>query len=209
MKKILVTGFLPFNGRDINPSEKIVEMLTAPKNAELVKYILPVEYKRSGEILTEIVDKENPDVLVSIGQAGNNPYVAVERVAVNLDNSLASDGVHSLADQAGYAPVDEPVSENGPAAYFSTLPVWELVRAASEKTGVPVRASYSAGTFICNHVMYTGCSLAEKRKNMISGFIHVPFLPEQLGGKKEDNRKYSMPFEDMLSVIQTVICELA
>lgn len=203
MKKILLTGFEAFNGRDINPSEMIVERIVAPEGVELVKTILPVEYAKTTEILTKLVEKENPDVILSLGQAGNVPHIGVERVAVNLNNGKASDGKAVLPDSSGDAAVDRPIIEGGESAYFSTLPVWEMVEAVNAK-GIPCRASYSAGTYVCNHVMYIGAYLASGWENMISGFVHVPFLPEQLAGEKVEGR-YSMELADMVTAVQTII----
>lgn len=201
--KIAVTGFLPFNGRDINPSQLIVEKLTAPQNCTLVKRILSVEYKKSSEELYAFLDEEKPDVLLSIGQAGNSPYLSVERVAINLDNAKTSDGKALFADQSGATPVDEKIDENGPTAYFASLPVWDIINAINEKE-VMAKASYSAGTFICNHIMYEGLRYAEACKNMKSGFIHVPFLPEQLKGNTKPGC-YEMPLEKMVAGIQIAL----
>lgn len=228
--KIAVTGFLPFNGREVNPSQLIVEQLASNGRFELVKKILPVEYKASTVELMEFLEREKPDVLLSIGQAGNAPHIAVERVAINLDNARTSDGKSLFNDQAGEAPVDEPVRNDGPEAYFATLPVWDIIAAINDK-GIPARASYSAGTFICNHVMYEGLHYAAKHGNsgatakrsnsgslakqngfsveancagMTAGFIHVPFLPEQI----KDNPRpgtFSMELKDMVTAVQTAL----
>lgn len=201
--KIAVTGFLPFNGRDVNPAQLIVEQLKAPEGCTLVKKILSVEYDKSREELLDFLESEDPDILLSVGQAGNTPYIAVERVAINLDNTKTSDGKSLFPDQAGTTPVDEPIIKNGPNAYFSSLPVWDIVEAIN-KAGVPARASYSAGTFICNHVMYLGLDHASKNPGVVSGFIHVPFLPEQLEGNTTPGR-YSMELSDMVTGVQTTI----
>ena len=128
--------------------------------------------------MEEIVKKESPDIILSLGQAGNSPYIHVERVAINMDNGMYSDGTAVLADSAGVEKVDSVIFPEGENAYFSTLPVWDLIRKVNE-AGIGCRASYSAGTYVCNHVMYVGAYLASKSGNMISGFVHVPFLPEQ------------------------------
>lgn len=208
MKKILVTGFEPFNGRDMNPSEQIVKCLTAPMDTVLVKRILPVEFLESGRILTETVRKESPDVILSIGQAGNAPDIAIEQVAVNIDSSLSADGRMKLPDQSGYAPVDKQILSDAPDAYFSTFPIRKLVTILRENE-IPSRASFSAGTYVCNHVMYIGCHLAAQNKNLISGFVHVPFLPEQLAGESDVSGKYSMPLSQAQKGLQIIVNELA
>lgn len=145
---------------------------------------------------------------MSLGQAGNSPYIHVERVAINMDNGMYSDGTAVLADSAGVEKVDSVIFPEGENAYFSTLPVWDLIRKVNE-AGIGCRASYSAGTYVCNHVMYVGAHLASKSGNMISGFVHVPFLPEQLQGKKELDNRYSMELDDMVKGIQIMIDYLA
>lgn len=207
MKKILLTGFEAFNGRDINPSEKIVERVKEPEDTILLKRILPVEFKKTTEILQELVAEQKPDIVISLGQAGNVPHISVERVAINLDSCMASDGENVLPDALGDQAIDRKIFEDGENAYFSTLPVWELVRKVND-AGVRCRASYSAGTYVCNHVMYVGAYLASKNENMISGFVHVPFLPEQLEGE-DTNGRYTMEFEDMVTGIQTILNYLA
>ena len=208
MKKILVTGFEPFNGRNVNPSEQLVGALTAPADTELKKIILPVDFLESGKILRQTVNAECPDILLSIGQAGNSPDIAIEQVAVNIDNSLSANGKSMLPDRSGYAPVDQPILPDGPAAYRSTLPVRKLV-ALLNGNGIPSRASFSAGTYVCNHVMYMGCHISAQYEKMLSGFVHVPFLPEQLAGEPNDTGRYSMPFCRMLKGIQLIVDELA
>ena len=208
MKKILITGFKPFGGQNVNPSERIISSLSAPPDTVLTKLILPVEFRESERILVEEAEKERPDCILSLGQAGNSPHIAVERVAVNLDSSLSADGRVVMPDEAGYAPIDAPIFSGGPAAYFSTLPFRAAVEALNSD-GIPARVSYSAGTYVCNHVMYVGCCLAERYGGMCSGFVHVPFLPEQLSGESKSRGRYSMPFSDMLRGIRIILNELA
>ena len=197
--KILVTGFKPFNNRDINPSEMIVNSLDI-KDVEIIKLILPFEYKLSEKILIDTVLKEKVDCILSIGQAGNVPWISIEEVAINLDSSLSQDNKHLLKDESGYGPIDEKIMANGENAYFSSLPTRKIVDAIN-KVGVNARLSYSAGTFICNHVMYIGGYLA-KTYNLKQGFIHVPFLKEQL---IDNSKGYSMEFEDMKKAIEVAI----
>lgn len=203
--KLLLTAFEPFNGRDINPSQMILESIKAPENIELIKRVLPVEFDTTTRILEELVEKERPDIILSLGQAGNVPNIAVERVAVNMDNCRSSDGTKELPDSSGAVYVDRPIIEGASNAYFATLPIWELVKEVNDE-GVLCRVSYSAGTYVCNHVMYVCCHLSTKYKNMRTGFVHVPFLPEQM---TESTQGYSMEFDDMLKGVQTIINYLA
>ena len=195
--KILVTAFEPFNGRDINPSQLILEQLEAPEGVTLIKELLPVEFKATTEILKKRLKEHRPDVVISLGQAGNRPEISVERVAINLDNCRSSNGQKVIADNAGDTPVDEPIVADGPQAYFSNLPVWEIVEAI-QKVGVDAALSYTAGTYVCNHVMYTVLhEVAINYPDMEAGFIHVPFLPEQ-----NPVTGYTMELSDMVKGIQ-------
>ncbi len=203
--KILVTGFEPFNGATINPSEQIVKHLTAPNGITLNKEILPVEFKKTTIRIQELLKEHRPDVVISIGQAGGRTEISIERVAINIDNVRSSTGKSELPDNAGDTPVDMPIKPDGENAYFSSLPVWELVKAVQEK-GIPAAVSYSAGTYVCNHVMYS--FLYESAKNypdMRAGFIHVPFLPEQLEAKADKDKKYSMELSDMVTGVQAIL----
>ena len=198
--KILVTAFEPFNGRDINPSQLILEQLEAPKGAILIKELLPVEFKATIEILRNLMKEHQPDIVLSLGQAGNRPEISVERVAINLNNVRSSNGKTELPDNAGDAPVDKRIVEGAPEAYFSNLPVWEMVKTIQNE-GVAAAVSYTAGTYVCNHVMYIVLHEVETNyPNMKAGFIHVPFLPEQ-------NPKvgYTMELEKMVNGIQSCL----
>ena len=115
------------------------------------------------------------------------------------------DGKRELADNAGDLPVDIKIEEDGESAYFSNLPIWDLIKRIQEK-GIPAAASYSAGTYVCNHVMYT--ALYEVNKNyphMKAGFIHVPFLTEQ---KEVKQTGYFMDLTEMMTAIREVLAEL-
>lgn len=200
--KILVTAFEPFNGGTVNPSQMILERLEAHNGAELIKETLPVEFAKTTAILKELIRKLKPDAVISLGQAGNRPEICVERVAVNLDNVRSSDGQREIADNAGAKPIDEPIAKDGENAYFSTLPVWDMVDAIRER-GIDGAVSYSAGTYVCNHVMYT--VLYETSKNypdVKAGFIHVPFLPQQMEGRTQG---FAMELDDMVKGVQAAI----
>lgn len=200
--KILITAFEPFNGENVNPSELILEYLRAPQGVELIKAILPVEFERTSFLVHELLREHEPDVVISLGQAGNRPEICVERVAVNMDCVRSSDGMRFTADNAGALPVDVPIEPDGESAYFSTLPVWELV-AAMKAAGVAGAVSYSAGTFVCNHVMYTVLYQAKCHyPKMRAGFIHVPFLPEQMEGR---NHGFAMELQDMVTGVQAAV----
>ncbi len=205
--KILVTGFEPFNQSSINPSMEIIEQLKAPKRTTLITEILPVEFKRSSERIKELLQIHRPEVVISIGQAGNRPEISIERVAINIDCVRSSNGKSMLPDNAGEIKVDEPIEIDGAPAYFSTLPIWSLVNALDQKH-IPATLSNTAGTYVCNHVMYTVLYEAAKRyPEMRAGFVHVPFLPSQLDERKDFSTqpRYGMLLSDMVSGVQTIL----
>lgn len=207
--KILVTGFEPFNGETVNPSQQIVYQLTAPEGVTLIKEILPVEFGKAAERLRELFQNHRPDVVLSVGQAGGRPEISVERVAINIDCVKSSDGSKLLPDNADDMPVDEPIEAEGPSAYFATLPLWEMVEAIQGK-GIPAGISNTAGTYVCNHVMYVSLhQAAVQYPQMKAGFIHVPFLPEQIARREDPRRLAAMPLADMVTALQAALEVLA
>lgn len=203
--KLLVTGFEPFNGGSVNPSQQIVHRLTAPEDVKLIKEILPVEFKNTTVRLKELLSKHQPDIVLLIGQAGGRAEISVERVAINVDNVKSSNGKKMLPDNAGDTPVDERIEADGAAAYFATLPLWEIVEAVQEK-GIPAAISNSAGTYVCNHVMYEVLYLAATQyPQMKAGFVHVPFLPEQIANRVDKERLAAMSLDDMLTALQATL----
>ncbi len=198
--KILVTAFEPFNGRDINPSQLILEKIETPEGVTLIKELLPVEFKATTRILKNLLKEHQPDIVLSLGQAGNRPEISIERVAINLANCRSSNGKKTIADNAGDMPVDQPIVVGAPQAYFSNLPVWDMVKAIQD-AGVDAAVSYTAGAYVCNHVMYTALhEAATNYPEMKAGFIHVPFLPEQ-----NPMTGYTMELGDMTRGIQAIL----
>lgn len=180
MMKILVTGFDPFGGEKINPAlETIKRLPDTILGAQIIKLEIPTVVGKSLAKIKEAVEKENPDVVLSIGQAGGRSEITVERIGINIDDCR-------IPDNEGNQPIDEPVVKSGPAAYFVTVPIKAIVENIKAHN-IPASISNTAGTFICNHVCYGVAHLAAQRtaagKPMKSGFIHIPFLPEQAIGK--------------------------
>ena len=172
--KILVTAFDPFGGESINPALEAVKLMKDKiDGAEIVKLEIPTVFRKSIDKVAEAIVKENPDVMLSIGQAGGRFEVTPERVAINVDDAR-------IPDNEGNQPIDVPIYEDGAPAYFATLPVKAMVEAI-RSAGLPSSLSNSAGTFVCNHIMYGVLYQIEKMgKNIRAGFIHVPFIPEQV-----------------------------
>ena len=203
--KILVTGFEPFNGQVVNPSEQIVSRLVAPESVNLIKEILPVEFKKATIRLKELVEEHQPDIVLCLGQAGGRPEISIERVAVNIDCVRSSNGKKLLPDNAGETPIDEVIEVEGAPAYFSNLPLWKIVEAIQEK-GIAAGISNTAGTYVCNHIMYSGLYLAEtKYPQMKVGFVHVPFLHEQIENREDKEQLVAMPLKDMVLALQTTL----
>lgn len=172
--KILVTAFDPFGGESINPALEAVKLMKDKiDGAEIVKLEIPTVFRKSIDKVAEAILKEDPDVVLSIGQAGGRFEVTPERVAINVDDAR-------IPDNEGNQPIDVPIYEDGAPAYFTTLPVKAMVEAI-KSVGLPSSLSNSAGTFVCNHIMYGVLYQIEKMgKNIRAGFIHVPFIPEQV-----------------------------
>ena len=167
----MLTGFEPFGGDDTNPSWDAVRRVT-PDGYELTTAELPCEFGASVAALRELVVRHSPDVVVCAGLAGGRDAVTLERVAVNLDDAR-------IPDNAGRQPIDVPVVEGGPAAYFTTLPVKACV-SALHGADIPAAVSHTAGTFVCNHVFYGLLHLiATEFPEVRGGFVHVPYAPEQ------------------------------
>ena len=174
--KIIVTGFDPFGGEKINPSIECVKALPEIEGVELIRLELPTVFKESAKRLNEVINDVKPDAVLSVGQAGGRPGITMERIAINVDDAR-------IPDNISQQPIDETIQTKGAAAYFSTLPIKRIVKAI-RKEGIPVEVSNSAGTFVCNHIMYQSLFAATKAvKPFKAGFMHIPFIPEQTTDK--------------------------
>lgn len=176
--KILVTGFDPFGGEPINPAIETVKRLPDTiAGADIIKLEIPTVCHKSLRVIDDAIAQYDPDMILSIGQAGGRPDVTVERVGINMDDCR-------IPDNEGNQIIDEPVVVGGPAAYFVTLPIKAMVQNIQQR-GIPASVSNTAGTFVCNHVTYGVCHMvATKYPGKRSGFIHIPYLPEQVTDKK-------------------------
>lgn len=176
--KILVTGFDPFGGESINPAiESVKRLPDTIAGAEIIKMEIPTVFHKSINVIDDAIKEHDPDVILSIGQAGGRFDITVERIGINCDDAR-------IADNEGNQMIDEPVFADGPAAYFVNLPIKAMV-SEIQKAGIPASVSNSAGTFVCNHITYGVRHLVEtKYPGKRSGFIHIPFLPNQVLDKK-------------------------
>ncbi|MBQ8408515.1 MAG: pyroglutamyl-peptidase I [Clostridia bacterium] len=194
-KKLLITGFDPFGGECINPSFEAVRLLPDKIGAfTLTKAEIPTVYEKAAQLVLEKANEILPDAIICVGQAGGRDAITPEVVGINLREA-------SLPDNAGVTYAGVMIEENAPAAYFSTLPVREMVSAV-KNAGFPCRLSYSAGAFVCNDTLFS--LLHHYRDSDIPvGFIHVPFLPEQA-----KNSAPSLPLQSIVEALQTAIIAL-
>ncbi|GAA3639835.1 pyroglutamyl-peptidase I [Lactobacillus hamsteri] len=172
--KILVTGFDPFDGEKINPAIEAVKRLPDTiKNAEIIKLEIPTVFNKCAEIVEKKIAEEKPDYVLNIGQAGGRAAITPERVAININDGR-------IPDNDGYQPLGEAIRENGDVAYFTQLPIRAEVKAVRD-AGLPAEISNTAGTYVCNHIFYQVQYMRVKKfPNIKAGFIHIPFLPEQI-----------------------------
>ena len=188
--RILLTGFEPFGNATTNPSGEIVKQITMDN---VFTAILPVAYTKSAEHLLALIAEHNPDVVICLGQAEGRTQITPEKVAINLDDAR-------LADNEGVLRSDVKILEGGPDAYFSTLPVKDIVEAIKAK-GVPAAVSLSAGAFLCNHVFY----IAQNKfagTHVRSGFVHVPLMDSQA---PEFPGLPTMPLDQMVTAVRAML----
>jgi pyroglutamyl-peptidase len=196
IKTVLLTGFEPFNKATINPAWEAVRALEGWQGEGFRVEVrqLPCVFERANDALCAMVDELHPDIVIAVGQAGGRAEISVERVAINVDDA-------SILDNAGQQPIDRPIRQDGPAAYFSTLPIKAMVAAMRER-GLVAGVSQTAGTFVCNHVFY-GLMHHTAGRPVKAGFIHVPFLPEQ--AKARPDQPPSMALEDIVAGIRVAV----
>lgn len=199
--KILVTGFDPFGGEKVNPAYEAVKLL--PNNiagAEIIKLEIPTVFTRSTSVVEDSIKKHNPDVVLGIGQAGGRSSITVEKVAINLAEAR-------IPDNDGEQPLDQELQEDGETAYFATVPVKAMVNNIRAH-GIPANVSYTAGTYVCNSIMYNVLYMVHKRyPNIRAGFIHVPFSTEQAAAKPDGTA--SMSVETISKAIEHAIEAIA
>ena len=172
--KVLLTAFDPFGGEPINPALEAVKLVSDKVgDVDVVKLEVPTVFGKSIVTVAAAMEKEKPDAVLCIGQAGGRYDLTPERVAINQDDAR-------IKDNEGNQPIDKPIFEDGAPAYFATLPIKAMVQAI-RNAGVPASVSNSAGTFVCNHLMYGVLyTIAKNYPGMKGGFMHVPFVPSQV-----------------------------
>ncbi|MFN4014591.1 MAG: pyroglutamyl-peptidase I [Reyranella sp.] len=191
-----MTGFDPFGGDEVNPSSLAVSRLKKKVGKVTVATaVLPTSYATSAKVLRQAIDQATPDIVLCVGQAGGRTELCLERVGINVQDAR-------IPDNDGQQPIDVPVRAGGPAAYFATLPVKACV-AEMRKAGLPAAVSNTAGTFVCNHILYSLMDIiASHPAKMRGGFLHIPYVPEQaarLGGAP------SMAVDDIVRGIEIIL----
>ena len=194
--KILVTGFDPFGGEKVNPALEAVKSLPSVIHGAEIRWVeIPTVFYKSAEVLETAIVHYQPDAVLCIGQAGGRASLTPERIAINQDDAR-------IPDNQGNQPIDTPIRLDGQAAYFSTLPIKAMVQAIKEE-GLPATVSNTAGTFVCNHLMYQALYLADKKfPHMRAGFMHIPYMTEQVINKPNTA---SMSLTDIVRGIQVAI----
>ena len=172
--KILVTGFDPFGSDKINPAIEAVKRLPDTiKGAKIIKLEIPTVFNKSAQVVHQAIVKEQPDYVLNVGQAGGRSALTPERVAININDGR-------IPDNDGYQPLDEPIQPDGDTAYFTQLPIKAMAKAI-RAAGLPAIVSNTAGTYVCNHIFYQVQYMRTKEfPKLKAGFIHIPFLPEQV-----------------------------
>ncbi|WP_454673944.1 pyroglutamyl-peptidase I [Achromobacter pestifer] len=173
MPTVLITGIEPFDGETINPSWEAARRLDGEDvaGARVIARQLPCVIGKVVGVLRQAIEEVQPDLVICLGQAGGRSDVSVERVAINVVDAR-------IPDNEGKQPIDVPVVDGGPAAYFSTLPIKAIVRDL-RTGGVPASVSLTAGTYNCNTIFYgLAHFIATERPTLRGGFVHVPYLPE-------------------------------
>ena len=193
--KVLISGFKPFGGATLNPSELLINVLERDQipGVELFTVVLPVEFDRSAEILLEKVKQIQPDIVIAFGQAEGRTAINPEKFAINLDDAR-------IPDNSGDERKDVVIDKNGSDSYVTTLPI-EMMVDAMKRAGYPAEISLSAGTFVCNHIFYKLQKILSG-SNIRSGFVHLPLVTEQ---SSEFPGKFTMDLEDMVSATKAAI----
>lgn len=198
--KILVTGFTPFGGEKINPSYEAVKLL--PKfvdNNPIITLEVPTVFDKCDIVLKAAIIKHNPDVVICVGQAGGKTGLAIEKVAINIAEGR-------IPDNEGNQPDDMTIEPNGENAYFASIPTKAIVKHLTYN-GIPAFMSYSAGTYVCNFLMYKLLYMIDNEfKNIKGGFIHVPYIPSQAAGKsRTPSMDLSLITKGLVYAIEAII----
>lgn len=186
--KVLLTGFEPFGGECVNPALEIVHSFPDMfHGARILKLAVPVVFGKASDMVCNAMRNERPDIVICLGLSGGRSCVTPEMIAVNFMNA-------EIPDNEGGRPACERIVADGPDGLFSNLPVMDIAAAIRER-GLPSQVSFSAGTYVCNSLMYRVLfQIRNESGSTKGGFIHVPYLPSQVSQRKGVP---SMSFQDM------------
>jgi pyroglutamyl-peptidase len=208
---VLVTGFEPFGISDRNPSREVARVLDGRTIAGLkvASRILPVSMRAIADALNRVLDEAQPKIIVALGLAGSESMIRIERYGVNLAD-------FPLADNEGELVVDRPVLPDGPPALVTSLPNRQI-RDALLAAGIPARLSTTAGTYLCNTLIYLlGDTIQKREWNTRFGFLHLPYMPEQVAAilagpeaRKQPEQMASMSLATMLRAVETTVATTA
>jgi len=193
---VLLTGFEPFGGEPLNPSAEIVARLDGRtiERHRVVGRVLSCVFGRALEELHAALAATTPRLVLALGQAGGRRELSLERVALNVDDAR-------IPDNAGAQPIDRAIVADAPVAYWSTLPIKAIVRALRD-AGLPAAVSQTAGTFVCNHLFFGLMHALARKPDVRGGFLHVPWLPEQLARHAGE---FSLAFEEQVRGVEVAI----
>jgi pyroglutamyl-peptidase len=201
LRKLLITGFEPFDDYSINPSAELAKLVNGKiiGKYEVVGVVLPLDYNTAFFELKTLVEDHTPDVLLCIGQA-NRSAITVERIAINARSNKRPDNYENIPDT-------DVISEQGPPAFFTNIDPHPLVEAI-EKEDIPAFVSYHAGIFGCNWIIYKVMEwINTNRLNLLATFIHIPPLPAQ-AIKKDNPNLATMPLGTIAEAIKAIILNL-
>ena len=193
MQKILITGFEKFHIATSNSTEAIINELAKAEIPGIITAVLPVEFGRSWQILKELIETHKPEIVISLGQAEGRSQITPEKIAINLDNAR-------IPDNAGNSPLNKMILNGAPNEIFSTLPIEDYVETL-KAAGIPASISFSAGTYVCNHLFYL-LQHYFKDKEIKSGFIHVPLMESQAS---EFPGLPTLPLETLVKAVKLII----
>jgi len=197
MTSILLTGFESFGDCATNPSWQAIARAAkcwdGPETLHVAE--LPVVFGDCADTLKTLLDRYHPDVVIAVGQAGGRCQITPERIAINVDDAR-------IPDNSDAQPIDTAIVANGPAAYFSTLPIKAAVAAMRDR-GIPAAVSNSAGTYVCNHLFYALMpTIALEFPTTRGGFVHVPFTPEQVVDIAQPSLSLDLITDGLLTIIR-------
>jgi pyroglutamyl-peptidase len=198
MKKILMAGFEPFGQDKINPALEAIKILDGKQlnGGIIVSCEVPVVRYKAIDVVMDAVKKHQPDIVITIGQAAGRAEITPERIAINIDD-------YRIPDNEGNQIIDEPIVDNGPAGYFSTLPIKAIVEALQQEN-IPAQVSNTAGSFVCNHLFY-GLQHRLVNTKITHGFVHIPLLPDQAKGSNKPSMPLMMIVEGLTIIAQAAL----